>query len=476
MTQYAMVLNTHTCIGCLACTVACKVENGSPAGIWLAPVTGHEFGTFPDVRRAYLPLLCNHCADAPCLKACPTSAIRRREDGIVLIDQDRCCGSGACVIACPYGAIHYYGERQVPETPFDEVKLAAHQEGTAQKCTFCAPRLDRGLQPACVGVCPTGARIFGDLDDPQSPVAKAFAAADAIPLGSPVDTKANTRYLTRGVHHAGGTDGDVALAYKPQNQWGPFHAVQFWLFGLAGGVIVASRLQTPFLTLADRRYDLGALLALAFLSAGGIILMAHLGRPFRFAKALRNWRSSWISRGAIADFAFLLLGALLLAAEPGTLPVIVGVAAIVVGAIVATYPALAMGAMRSIPAWHLAGLPWKFLVEALLMGAGVVGILGGWHASVLAALATLALLRGAMALWQQEFEPSAMVAPGAGIVALLALIALTVPSAATALGSIAAALGIALGLVSKLATLRAGESPSPFGPQGELRERTNAGH
>ncbi len=464
--RYAMALDTKACIGCLACTVACKVENGSPEGIWLAPVISHELGEFPDVRRAYVPLLCNHCTDAPCLKACPTGAIGRREDGIVLIDQDRCCGSGACVIACPYGAIHYYGERQAAKTPFDEVKLAGHQPGTAQKCTFCAPRLDRGLQPACVGVCPTGARIFGDLDDPQSAVSKAFAEADAVPLGAPVDTKPNTRYLARGVRHAGGTDADVALAFRPQSQWGRFHALQFWLFALAGGIAAVSRFVPLNATAGGRSWDLGAVAAFVLLTAGGLLLLTHLGKPLQFASALRNWRSSWISRGAIADAFFLALAAYLAASGPGALRGIAEIAILPFAALVAMYPALAMGALRSVPAWSRAGLPMKTLIDGLLMGCGAVGLAGGWSPPLLTGMAGFALLR--LALSRRGETASRRMLLSLGMATLLALVALAVPRLATLAGGIAGLLALASGLAWRLALLRLGESPSPFGPRGEL--------
>jgi molybdopterin-containing oxidoreductase family iron-sulfur binding subunit len=469
MTQYAMALDTHACIGCLACTLACKVENGSPEGIWCAPVIGQEFGTFPDVRRAYLPVLCNHCADAPCLTACPAGAIRRRDDGIVLIDQDRCCGSRACVIACPYGAIHFYDKRQVPKTPFEATKFARHQPGTAQKCTFCASRIDRGLQPACIDVCPTGARIFGDLEDPNSAVAKAFASSDAVALGAPVDTKPKTRYLSRGVHHAGGADADIVLAYKPQIEWGLFQTIQFGFFGLAAGVFAASRLQMSFVSFGGRRYDLGALLALLFISIGGLVLLAHLGRPFRFLNALRNWRTSWISRGAITDFAFIALTVLLLVGDSATFHTMLGAAVVLVGAIVAVYPALVLRSMGSVPAWHRAGLPWKYLIEALLMGTGVVGILGDYNVPILATMASLACTRLVIAVWRTEFEPSALVVPLASAIAILAILALAVPSLAAVVAGIAAVLAVMLSFISKRATLRVGEVQSPFGPNGELR-------
>jgi molybdopterin-containing oxidoreductase family iron-sulfur binding subunit len=474
MTRYAMALDTHACIGCLACTVACKVENGNPEGIWFAPVLGQDFGTFPDVRRAYVPLLCNHCADAPCLRACPTSAISRRADGIVLIDQDRCCGTGACAIACPYGAIHLYGKREAPQTPFDQVKVAAHQPGTAQKCTFCAPRLDQGLEPACIGVCPTGARIFGDLDDPESRVARAFAAPDAVKLGSPVDTRPGTRYLARGVRHAGGSDADIALASRPQTLWGLFHALEFWLFGMAAGVAVVSRVRPVQLGVGEGRLDLGALLALLFMLAGGLILIAHLGRPLRFPQALRNWRTSWISRGAIADFVLVFLLAVLVAAEPSAIRAVAAMVAVPVALVVAIYPAMVMGDLPSVRAWHRTGLAWTFLVEALLAGVGVTGVVGGWTHGLLLALATLAAVRLALALRRRETEPSRAIA-AAALVVIAALAGLAVPSVAPLAGAVAAAVAVAFSLLAKRAALRAGRSPSPFGAEGEPRGLARAG-
>ena len=464
--RYAMALDTQACIGCLACTVACKVENGSPEGIWHAPVISHELGEGEAARRAYVPLLCNHCADAPCLKACPTSAIYRRKDGIVIIDQDRCCGSGACVIACPYGAIQYYGHRQAAKTPFDEVKLAGHQPGTAQKCTFCAPRLDRGLKPACIDVCPTGARIFGDLDDPQSAVSKAFAQPDAIPLGAPLDTKPNTRYLARGVRHAGGTDADIALAFRPQTQWGPFHATQFWLFALAGGIAAVSRFAPLTVSAGGRVWDLGAMLAFVLLSAGGLLLLTHLGKPLQFYGALRNWRSSWISRGAIADFFFLALAAFLAVSAPAFLRSVAEIAILPFAALVAVYPALAMGAMRSVPAWSRAALPLKFAADALMAGCALAGLIGGWSVPLLGGLAVLALLR--LMLWRRGEKSSGHALLSVGLALALALLALVVPYLGPLAGGLAGFLVLESGLAWRLALLRDGASPSPFGSHGEL--------
>ncbi len=171
MAKMSMLIDLTRCIGCDACTVACKQENGTPMDVFFARVLNVESGTYPNVKRLYIPVLCNHCEVPACLKACPNKAIVKRHDGIVLIDQDRCRGTGACVSACPYGNIilqeselWYLNEDEPYER--DNVKPRLNS-GVARKCTYCAHRVDEGLDPACVVACPTTARIFGDLDDPN---------------------------------------------------------------------------------------------------------------------------------------------------------------------------------------------------------------------------------------------------------------------------------------------------------------------
>jgi len=170
----SMLIDLTRCIGCDACTVACKQENGTPMDVFFARVLNVEAGRYPNVKRLYIPVLCNHCEDPPCLKACPNKAIVKRQDGIVLVDQDRCRGTGACVSACPYGNIilppsdsWYLNEDEPYERDHVRPRLKA---GVARKCTYCAQRVDEGLDPACVVACPTHARIFGDLEDPESEI------------------------------------------------------------------------------------------------------------------------------------------------------------------------------------------------------------------------------------------------------------------------------------------------------------------
>jgi molybdopterin-containing oxidoreductase family iron-sulfur binding subunit len=153
-----MVIDQNRCVGCYACTIACKIENGTPRGIWYAPVYEKEIGHYPVTKRVFLPTLCNHCEDAPCMQACPTEAISRRPDGIIAVNEDKCCGSRACVAACPYGAMHFYdepgGEFGEELTPLERLFQDKFQRGTAQKVhLLLAPhrrrraraRLRRGL-------------------------------------------------------------------------------------------------------------------------------------------------------------------------------------------------------------------------------------------------------------------------------------------------------------------------------------------
>jgi len=184
MARLAMLIDLTRCIGCDACTVACKQENGTPQDVFFARVLNVEQGAYPNVKRVYIPVLCNHCENPACLKACPNKAIFRRDDGIVLIDQDRCRGTGACVSACPYGNIilsdredrWYLPDDRPYERDYVRPRLNA---GVARKCTLCAHRVDEGLEPACVVACPTTARIFGDKDDPGSKISRYIAEQEA---------------------------------------------------------------------------------------------------------------------------------------------------------------------------------------------------------------------------------------------------------------------------------------------------------
>ena len=156
-----MVININECTGCYNCVIACKDEHVDndwlpwtkaqpPMGHFWIKVLSIERGSQPFVKVTYIPIMCQHCDNAPCIKVCPVNAIKRREDGLVWIDQNTCTGCGLCINACPYGAIYIN----------DKLKVA-------QKCTWCAHLIDRGQNPRCVDACPHDAIIFGDENDPR---------------------------------------------------------------------------------------------------------------------------------------------------------------------------------------------------------------------------------------------------------------------------------------------------------------------
>ena len=200
--HWVMVIDLRKCIGCQACVVACKSENNVPIGVYRTWVEVVEVGEItrdpegdgmvlledatyePNVKRFSLPRLCNHCDDPPCVEVCPVKATFKRDDGLVLIDYPKCIGCGYCINACPYDARF-----------FNPVQK------TADKCTFCVQRLDRGLLPACVTSCVARARVFGDMNDPDSAVSRLIAEFPTERLNVEFGTKPQVFYI--------GLDGDL---------------------------------------------------------------------------------------------------------------------------------------------------------------------------------------------------------------------------------------------------------------------------
>lgn len=201
--RYGLLIDLKKCIGCNACTVACKVAHAAPPGVFLSKVLVEENGSYPHPKVTYLPTLCMHCEDAPCVAICPTAATKKREDGIVTVDPDACIGCRSCMAACPYGARTFLDEDPKPyfpgaaHTPFEEAVQAryGYRKGIVVKCDLCVDRVDEGKEPACVQSCITGARVFGDLDDPQSQVAQRIAMGDATQLAPERGTKPSVYYV-----------------------------------------------------------------------------------------------------------------------------------------------------------------------------------------------------------------------------------------------------------------------------------------
>ncbi|HEX3704351.1 MAG TPA: NrfD/PsrC family molybdoenzyme membrane anchor subunit [Vicinamibacterales bacterium] len=311
MPNYGFAIDLRKCIGCHACTVACKAEHQIPIGVNRCWVKTVEKGTFPDTRRFFFPVLCNQCDEAPCAKICPTNALFKRRDGIVDLHGDSCIGCRACMVACPY----------------DQLFIDPNTH-TAEKCNFCANRVENQLQPACVSVCPTECRIFGDLDDPTSEVAK-IALREAISVRKPEKgTQPKVFYIaaeesaiqpeiaTRPFIYKEGTvmlrplgspepdplrPGDARVDYDTPHvkPWGIDMAFYLLTKGIATGAMFLSVMLWLFSSDTILARVAGPAISLAFLTITAILLIVDLERPERFYYILikPNWRS-WMVWGA----------------------------------------------------------------------------------------------------------------------------------------------------------------------------------
>jgi Fe-S-cluster-containing dehydrogenase component/formate-dependent nitrite reductase membrane component NrfD len=198
--NYGFVIDNRKCIGCHACSTACKSENEVPLGVHRTWVKYVERGAYPDVRRSFQVTRCNHCENPPCVRICPVTAMYQRHDGIVEFDKDACIGCKACMQACPYDAIHID-----PETH------------TAAKCHFCSHRIDIGLEPACAVVCPTHAIVAGDLDDPMSEIARLVQSAKTTVRKPEQGTAPKVLYI----------EGDDVVLHPTVFAEGPRHGMMF---------------------------------------------------------------------------------------------------------------------------------------------------------------------------------------------------------------------------------------------------------
>lgn len=210
--RWIMVIDLRKCTGCMGCTIACVTENKLPPGIFYRPVFTETQGKFPNVSRRFIPRPCMQCDKPPCTSVCPVKATWKREDGIVVIDYDKCIGCGYCIMACPYSArsfdkgffssdfegdgpqpyetvaAHEYGEDRVQSRDSSPV-------GNARKCHFCIHRIEKGLLPACTVSCMGRATFFGDGNDPKSLVSELIGKPNVMRLKNEIGTEPKVYYL-----------------------------------------------------------------------------------------------------------------------------------------------------------------------------------------------------------------------------------------------------------------------------------------
>jgi Fe-S-cluster-containing dehydrogenase component/formate-dependent nitrite reductase membrane component NrfD len=398
---WGKVIDQTTCIGCHACTTACKSENDVPLSVTRTFVKNVDVGTFPQARRSFQVTRCNQCADAPCVAACPTAAMYVRDDGIVDFDKSLCIGCKACMAACPYDAIFI--------NPDDH---------SAEKCNFCAHRLDMGLEPACVVVCPTQSIMVGDLNDPDSEVARIvnrepvtvrrpekntrpklfyrgateFTLDPLAAARPPGDTYAWTEqpkgdHIVQGPTAPQSSSAAAVISYDIAHRapWDWRVSLYTWTKGIAAGAYLV-----PLLLVLGGWLDstsalwvwAAPIVAATFLAITAALLIWDLDHPERFHYILTRpqWRS-WLVRGGIilsgftASIGVHLLGSLL--DLPG-LRTAAAVAGLPLSVLTAVYTAYLFAQAKARDLWQNPLLPPHLVVQAVLAGAAAVLLIAAW--------------------------------------------------------------------------------------------------
>jgi Fe-S-cluster-containing dehydrogenase component len=388
--NYAFLIDNRRCIGCHACSVACKVEHEVPLGVARTWVKYVEKGTFPETRRTFTVTRCNHCADAPCVEICPTTSLYRRHDGIVDFDPGRCIGCKACMQGCPYDALYID-----PRTE------------TAAKCNFCAHKVEVGLEPPCVTVCPTQAIVAGDLDDPRSALSRLHGRLPLQVRKPEKGTRPRVFYVEADVSAlvpaAAPPASDYMWAQAPQvavpplalpltddagaprrtygvkeqhrNSWGWKVSAYLWTKSVAAGAFLVPALRwllDPYAPVAPA----APVLALLFLGLTGALLVSDLRQPRRFLWTLTRpqWRS-WLTRGSYVIAAY---GAFLAVEAASALrilpfPLARGFTALtlLLAAFTAVYTAFLFGQAKGRDLWQSPLLAPHLVVQALVAGAAI---------------------------------------------------------------------------------------------------------
>jgi Fe-S-cluster-containing dehydrogenase component len=415
--QYGFVIDHESCIGCHACTVACKAENDVPVGAFRTWVKYTEQGVFPDTKRHFLVERCNHCTDAPCVTICPVNALEKRPDGIVDVDRDACIGCRACMQACPYDAIYLNGDL-----------------GAVEKCHFCAHRVDRGLEPACVTVCPVGAIIPGDLHDPESKVSLLvrnnqmkvrraeqrtgpnvhYVGADDLSLRPGAAARPST-YLwsERPPHKADPWPVSLPLAPEARVVLDAGHRVEWGmkvaLYLVTKAIAAGAAMLAPFAVIFGMsgfsgRY-LPEVLALVFSIITVGLLIEDLAKPLRFYRLLTrpNWQSWLVKGGVILGVFGAFVCATILARWSGLTGVADGMRWIgaALGIAAAGYTAFLFGQCKGRDLWESRLLLPHLLVQAVMCGGAcfLLRASSSWPLRIIVAAAILA--HGALAVLER---------------------------------------------------------------------------
>ena len=418
--KYAFIIDNRKCIGCHACTVACKTENQVQLGVNRTWVKYVEKGEFPDTRRVFQVTRCNHCEKPPCVTICPVTAMYQRKDGIVDFNSDLCIGCKACMQACPYDAIYMDPD-----------------DGTAAKCHFCAHRTEVGLEPSCVVVCPEHAIIAGDMDNPDTEISQ-LLAREPVRVRKPeqgtqpklyyIDADESAIVPTAARHdvfymwsqrnesvHGGGAiypqDSpllqDHALAaydVSHARPWGWQVPAYCWTKSIGSGVLAVPAIAMALGWLSgDRLRDLTlSTLALLFTALTTVLLVWDLDHKERFLRVvLRPQSKSWLARGAFILIAYsALCGGFWLGAAAGftTITSILLWPTVLVGFLAAMYTAFLFGQCEGRDLWQTPFLSTHLIVQALLCGSAVLalvpGALGGSPQTLSVAVRTLVITLG----------------------------------------------------------------------------------
>jgi Fe-S-cluster-containing dehydrogenase component/formate-dependent nitrite reductase membrane component NrfD len=395
--QWAKVIDHTRCIGCHACTTACKSENLVPLSVTRTYVKHVDIGIFPQARRAHQVTRCNQCAHAPCVTACPTAAMFKRADGIVDFDKSICIGCKACMAACPYDAIFI--------NPDDH---------SAEKCNFCAHRIDMQLEPACVVVCPTQAILVGDMNDPDSYVAQ-IVNRDTVAVRRPeketlpklfykgahqatLDPLAARRpegglfmwseqqegpeYVTSGNPNFNNSSAAALLSYDVAHSipWDWRVSLYTWTKGIASGVYLVACLLVflSWFNVGNNALWLWAtpIISGAFLAITGGLLIWDLEHPERFHLIFTRpqWRS-WLVKGAfiIAGYT-LVLASHFVASWAGSTRVQLWlmIPGIPLSILTAVYTAYLFAQAKARDMWQNPLLPPHLFCQALLLGSAIL--------------------------------------------------------------------------------------------------------